>query len=130
VVGRGGEGLKIFIQPPHVWGSPEQVVRIAYKVLQNFEVRSARPCAIVGNQAVVLVAQSHVARALAVLERAGMRAVTDSAFRCNEVPSLRSVRWGKQDVVVQTGVNKRRHTVKGGVVREQMALPLSFSPSA
>src|SRR6266436_2603509 len=114
----GGGALRILIQPPHVWGSPEQVVRIAYKVLRNFGVWSARPGAIVGNQADVLVAHSHVARALAVLERAGMRAVTDSAFRCNEVPSLKSVRWGKQDE--QTGINERKRAVKRGVAREQM----------
>jgi hypothetical protein len=126
---RGGRGVKIFIQPPHVWGSTEQVVRVAHKVLQNFEVSLAPPGAIVGNQAVVMVAQRQVARALAMLERAGMRVVRDSALHSNELPRLKAVRWGKKDGDERTGVNKRKHAVKLGVAREQMVLPLSLRPS-
>ena len=87
--------MRIFIQPPHLWGSPDQVVRIAYKVLQNFDVSSARPGVIVGDQAVVLVAKPDVVRALAVLEKAGMRAVRDSAVRSKD--RLRPVRREDRD---------------------------------
>jgi hypothetical protein len=93
--------MRILIQPPHVWGSPSQVVHIAYKVLRNFEVSSARRGAIVGDQAVVLVAKRDVARALAVLEKAGMRAVRDSSFRSKGPPRLQSVR--REDKDQQTG---------------------------
>jgi hypothetical protein len=102
-----GEHLRIFIQPPHFWGSAEQIVRVAYKVLQNFEVSSARPGAIVGNQAVVLVAKPHVARALAVLERAGMRAILDSTVCSRELPRLQSVRSGEKGGQ-PPGINERQ----------------------
>jgi hypothetical protein len=123
----GGGALRIFIQPPHVWGSPEQVVLVAYKVLQNFEVSSARPGTIVGNQAVILVAKPHVARALAVLERAGMRAVRDSAFRSKELPRLQSVGRRKNDG--QAGINERKRAVVRCIASKQMDLTFSFRPN-
>src|SRR5882724_1837265 len=107
--GRGQ--MRIFIQPPHVWGSPEEIVRIAYKVLQNFEVSSARPGAIVGNQAVVLVATPHVARAIAVLERAGMRAVRDLVFRSRGLPRLEAV--GAERRVRRTALMRGRAPAEG-----------------
>ena len=114
--------MRIFIQPPHVWGSPEEIVRIAYKVLQNFEVSSARPGAIVGNQAVVLVATPHVARAIAVLERAGMRAVRDLVFRSRGLPRLEAV--GAERRVRRTALMRGRAPAEGRVAQEQMNLPL------
>jgi hypothetical protein len=116
--------LKIFIRPPHVWGSPEQIVDIAYKVLQNFEISSARPGASVGDQAVVLVAQRHMARALAALERTGMRAVKDSAFRYRELPQ--SIRPGEKDG--QPDISERKRAVARRATQEQLDLPLSFRP--
>jgi hypothetical protein len=91
--------MRILIQPPHVWGSPNQVGRVAYKVLQNFDVSSARPGAIVGDQAVVLVAKPDMARALAVLQKAGVRAVRDSAFRFKGPLHLQSARREAKDVL-------------------------------
>ena len=81
-------------------------MRVAYKVLRNFKVSSARLGAIVGNHAVVLVAKPYVARALAVLERAGMRAVRDSALRSKELPRSQSVLRDRK--MGPPGINERQ----------------------
>jgi hypothetical protein len=88
--------MRILIQPPHLWGSPHQVMRIACKILHNFDVPSARPSAI-GDQATIMIATRDLERARAVLKKAGMRAVGDWVARSDAPSHLQSVRTGRQE---------------------------------
>jgi hypothetical protein len=67
--------MRIFIEPPYLGGSADQSGREAFEVLREAGVASARPGAAIGDYAVALVDLPDVAKALAVLGKAGMRAM-------------------------------------------------------
>jgi hypothetical protein len=67
--------MRIFIEPPYLGGSVDQSAREAFEVLREAGVASARPGATIGDYAVALVDLPDVAKALAVLGKAGMRAM-------------------------------------------------------
>jgi hypothetical protein len=66
--------MRIFIQPPHAGGSVDQSVRTANELLHRSNIFSARPGGAINDRGVVLVEATEIARALAVLRKAGMRA--------------------------------------------------------
>ena len=68
--------MRIFIEPSYLGGSVDQSVRQAFEVLREAGVASARPGGTLGDYAVVLVDLPDVAKALAVLGKAGMRAMS------------------------------------------------------
>jgi hypothetical protein len=68
--------MRIFIEPSYLGGSVDQSVRQAFEVLGEAGVASARPGGTLGDYAVVLVDLPDVAKALAVLGKAGMRAMS------------------------------------------------------
>jgi hypothetical protein len=69
--------MRIFIQPPYVCESSEQIALRAYEVPHNSNIITACPAGIVDDKAVVLVDVLEVAEALAALESAGLRAIAD-----------------------------------------------------
>jgi hypothetical protein len=68
--------MRIFIEPPYLGGSADQSGRQAFEVLREAGVASALPGGTTGYYAVVLVDLPDVAKALEVLGKAGMRAMS------------------------------------------------------
>jgi hypothetical protein len=71
--------MRIFIHRPYlnVSDSPDIGVRAAQEILIESAVTSVRPDSIISGQAVVLVADCDIEKALATLREAGMRAVLE-----------------------------------------------------
>jgi len=67
--------MRIFLEPPHVSGLVDNSVRTAHELLHNSNIFSARLGGILNDRGVVLIEATDVTQALAVLRKAGMRAI-------------------------------------------------------
>ena len=67
--------MRIYIQPPHLSGSVEQSIQTAHQLLHESSIFSARLGSIINERGVLLIEARDIAKALAVLNDAGMRAV-------------------------------------------------------
>jgi hypothetical protein len=69
--------MRIFVQPPEIGGSLNNVAQQAHNILRKAGIASTRLGGIINDQGVVLVDSADVPGALKVLTRAGLRAVAD-----------------------------------------------------
>jgi hypothetical protein len=73
------EHVRIFVKPPESAASNSNVAQEAFDALRNAGIVSARIGGFIDNQGVVLVDGADVAFAMTMLERAGFKAIADSA---------------------------------------------------
>jgi hypothetical protein len=69
--------MRIFVQPPNVGGSGDQAVQQAFAILRMASIHSARGGGTINDRPFVLVDARDVPEALAVLRKAGVRAVVE-----------------------------------------------------
>ena len=69
--------MKIFVQPPEIGGSHNEIAQRAHDILGKAGIASARLGGMINVNGVVLVDQIDVPQALKALTRAGLRAVAD-----------------------------------------------------
>ena len=71
--------MRIFIHRPYLnmSDSPDVGARVAQEILIESAITSVRPRGIINGQAVVMVAECDITKALVTLRAAGMRAVLE-----------------------------------------------------
>jgi hypothetical protein len=69
--------MRIFVQPSNVGGPGVQAVQRAFAVLQEASIHSARGGGMLNDRTFVLIDARDVPEAMAVLRKAGVRAVVE-----------------------------------------------------